>query len=177
MSVTATFDFDQREYYRGLRAVMRRNPYWWLIPVLGIVLPLGMIWLAVGRRWHQVSAEQAILSALPWALLGTFYLALVPMMARSAARRALENDPSLRGTQTRIIDDAGLHVRGAGFAQDFAWSDIVRVVESPDFFLLFYNKRMAHYVPKRALSTNEIQAARELIARYLPDRSASPHSH
>jgi hypothetical protein len=160
---TATFEFDEREYYRGLRAVQANNPYWWTIPVAGIVVPAVMIWLAIGGSWRQVDPWRAFLNVLPWLLLGAFYLSLMPMMARAAARKALQNDPALRGTQVRTVDGEGVHIIGAGFRQDLRWTDLVKVVETDEFFLFFFNKRQAHYVPKRALDAADIDEVRMLV--------------
>jgi hypothetical protein len=166
MTTSATFDFDQREYYRGIRAAQAHNPYRWVIPLAGIVLPAVMIWLAIGDSWQRIGPWLAFQNALPWLLLGVFYLTMMPLMARAAARKALENDPSLRGPQTRIVDDDGVHVLGAGFRQDLRWTDLVKAVETEEFFLFFYNKRQAHFVPKRVLPLASIAEVRSLLASH-----------
>ena len=117
--------------------------------------------------------SEAFLNALPWLLLALFYLMLLPRMYRSMARKALENDPSLRGGQIRTIDELGLHVQGAGFTQDLSWADLVRVVESPEFFLFFYNKRVAHYAPKRAFSPAAIADVQGLVRTHAAGRFAT----
>jgi hypothetical protein len=178
MAVETQFDFEQGEYQRALQAVMRYNPARRLIPLMGIVIPGLGLWFAVGSRWNAMTPWLRFQNALPWLVLGAFYLALMPMWIRAAAKKAQENDPALRGPQTRILDTTGLHVRGASFSQDFAWADIAKAVETPDFFLLFYNKRMAHYLPKSRLSPKAVAEARALIethvpAKYLRERAVS----
>jgi hypothetical protein len=166
MAATATFDFDQQEYYRGIRAVQAHNPYRWVIPVAGIIVPAVMIWLAIGDSWQRIGPWLAFQNALPWLLLGAFYLTMMPLMARAAAKKALENDPSLRGPQTRIVDEGGVHIVGAGFRQDLRWTDLVKAVETEEFFLFFYNKRQAHFVPKRALAPASVAVVRGLIGSH-----------
>jgi hypothetical protein len=163
MTTSATFDFDRREYYRGIRAVQANNPYRWVIPLVGIILPSVMIWFAIGESWQRMGPWLAFQNALPWLLLGAFYLSMMPLMARAAAKKALENDPSLRGPQTRIVDDEGIHVLGAGLRQDLRWTDLVKAVETREFFLFFYNKRQAHYIPKRVLTSASVADVRNLI--------------
>jgi len=172
MPVTAQFDFDSGEYYRVLRAAWRHDPNRWFVWVFGLAVPAAILWFSVVRHLDDMSPWEAFWNALPWVLLGAFYLMLVPSAHRATARKALANDPSLRGPQSRSVDETGLHVRGAGFAQDFAWSDIVRVVETPDFFLFYYNKRAAHYMPKRVLDAAAIEQVRALIRAKLPDRAS-----
>ena len=58
---------------------------------------------------------------------------------------------------------AKFELASENYLQRHPWSDIVRCVETDEFFLFFYNKRMAHYLPKRAIGLVEAQAIRELI--------------
>ena len=166
MSVTSQFKFDRKEYQLALRETWAFNPGRWVLPVMGILLPGVMLWVAVGQYWGEISAKDAVLSALPWLLLSGFYMSMLPLMRRAAARKALENDPALRGAQTRIVDDAGLQVAGAGFSQQLRWSDLVRAVETEHFFLFFYNKRIAHYLPKRSLRADDVSKVRALLAAH-----------
>jgi hypothetical protein len=39
----------------------------------------------------------------------------------------------------------------------------VRAIEAPDFFLFFYNKRVAHYLPKRVLTGPQTREVRALV--------------
>jgi hypothetical protein len=170
MKVSTTFDFDAREYYRALRFMGRYNAATRWVPVFAVGLPLVMFFLIVIRAWGRISARSAFLNMLPWILLGGFYLALVPLMQRTWARKATEYDPSLRGQQTRIVDESGLEVRGEDSHQHLTWPDIRRVAEGPEFFLFFYNKRVAHYLPKRTLNAVEIGEVRELAEANAPGR-------
>lgn len=171
MAVTAEFDFDSREYYRVLRDAWWQDPNRWFVWLFGLAVPAAIIWFSVGRHWDEIRPWEAFWTALPWVLLGAFYLMLAPTTHWAVARKALANDPSLRGPQLRTVDENGLHVRGAGFAQDFAWSDLVRVVETADFFLFYYNNRAAHYLPKRVLDPAVIEQVRQLIRAKLPGRA------
>jgi hypothetical protein len=173
MPIIAQFEFDPIDYRTGLRDVWSFNRARWVVPVVGIAIPALMIWLAVGRHWRESSLADAFWNALPWMLLGAFYLSLLPLMRRTAARKALQEDPALRGTQMRTVDDAGLHIRGAGLSQDLRWADLVRVEETTDFFLFFYNRSAAHYIPKRVLGDRQRDELRNLIQAHVPEVGAS----
>jgi len=162
MRVSKTFDFDSQEFYRAIRFMGRFNPATRWVPAFAVGFPLLMFYLVVVRSWGRISVLSASLNMLPWLLLGAFYLALVPLMQRTWARKATEYDPSLRGPQTRIVDESGVEVRGANSHQHLSWPDLRRIAEGPEFFLFFYNKRMAHYLPKRVLDAAEIGVVREL---------------
>jgi hypothetical protein len=48
---------------------------------------------------------------------------------------------------------------------------MVRGIETAKFFFFFYNKRMAYYVPKRALDSRQIDEVRDLMRQGLGDRA------
>lgn len=96
-------------------------------------------------------------------LLGAFFLGLGPMLRRGAAKRALEYDPSLNGTQLRTVDERGLHVQGAGYAPSLPWQGFQRITESHSFFLFYEDRHVMHYIPKRVLSDVERDSLRNLI--------------
>lgn len=169
MPITAQFEFDELEHRRALRETWSLHPMRWAVPVAGIVVPATMIWMGVGRHWREVSTADAVTNALPWVLLGAFFLGLMPLLHRAGARRALDIDPSLNGIQVRTVDDAGLHVRGAGFSPSLGWNELVRVSETPNFFLFFYDQRLAHYIPKRTLDARAREELRNLIQAHAPD--------
>jgi hypothetical protein len=169
MAITARFEFDEAKHRKALRETWALNPMRWAVLAGGILVPATMIWIGVGRHWEELSAADAFTNALPWLLLGVFFLGLAPVLQRSAARKALELDPSLQGTQERMLDDTGLHVRGAGFSPSLGWGELVRVSETPNFFLFFYDKNLVHYIPKRALDGRSRDELRNLIQAHAPD--------
>jgi YcxB-like protein len=171
MTIFATFDFNSKEYYRALRAMMRYNrAARLLLPTLGVGMPALAIWFWVIRDWDRLTVAGAILNGAPWIVVSAFYLAIPWLTATVLARRALRDEPNVRGEQTRIVTSAGLEVRGANYVQQFNWPDIVRTVETPEFFLFFYNRRAAQYLPKRALNGNDTSALRELLDAHAPGK-------
>ncbi|HEX5971523.1 MAG TPA: YcxB family protein [Gemmatimonadaceae bacterium] len=101
--------------------------------------------------------RQALREAWPFRLTFTHWL------RRAQARKALDHDPSLRGTQLRTVDAQGLHIAGAGYAPSLHWHDLARVTETRHFFLFFEDDRVWHYLPKRALTDVERDSLRNLI--------------
>lgn len=167
MSITAQFEFDEIEYRQALHEML--GPLRWTLPVGAIVLSVVALWLGVFRHWAEVSLGDAILTGLPWVLLGAFFLSLTPLLSRAKARKALELDPSLNGTQRHTVGDAGLQIRGAGYSPSLTWTDLERVTETKHFFLFFQDKRVWHYIPKRVLSDVERDEVRNLIQAHAPE--------
>jgi hypothetical protein len=56
----------------------------------------------------------------------------------------------------------GIHFRANGFSFDVSWHVMARALETPEFFLFFYDHRYAFYFPKRLLSPNDIEEVRRL---------------
>ena len=163
MPVTATFDFDEREFRQALREAWKLRRFNWLVPAVGIVWPAAGLWLGVGRHWSELTPTEALYDAMPWLLLGAFLLTLGPWLRRNQARKALEHDASLHGTQLRTVDAQGLHIAAAGYAPSLHWNDLVRVTETRHFFLFFEDDRAWHYLPKRVLTDVERDSLRNLI--------------
>src|SRR6188472_760563 len=123
MTATGRFEFDSREYYRALRAMWRSNPARPFLPLVAVVIPGAAIWLSVVRNWDRLTPMGVVLNGLPWVLLSAFYITLIPMMLRAGARKATQNEPSLRGPQVRTVSDEGVEITGANFLQRLSWSD------------------------------------------------------
>src|SRR5579864_6544945 len=170
MSVRAVFEFDPSEHYRASRAVTRLTParyYSWASLALAIVLVAwALMWLASG----QTLRDQLVI-LLPWVAIAIFWAGIIPFTQWRLARKLSKRDPSVLGAQERIVDSEGYHSRGNGVALDIPWHVLHKVVETDAFFLFFYNKRCAYYVPKRAISVEEVAAVRKLSRAALKDRA------
>lgn len=169
MPITAQFDFDEREHRKVLREEWRLHPLSWVLTTIGIAWPAIGLWLGVGRNWGDVGFGDAVFNAMPWLLLGGFFIGLPVLLRHVQASKALEFDPSLNGTQLRTVDEVGLHVVGAGYSPSLTWTDLQRATETKNFFLFFQDKRVWHYIPKRVLSDVERDAVRNLIQAYAPE--------
>lgn len=170
MGILATFDFDAAEHYRATRAVTRHTPQRFVAWGFA-AFALGLVAWNVVPRWGDVEPLPLFWSSLPWLLLTAFWFAFLPFSQWRAARRLPERDPSARGTQERAVDDVGYHSRGNGVAVDVPWHAMHRVIETAEFFLFFYNKQWAYYVPKRALTTAAVAELRALTQAKLEARA------
>jgi hypothetical protein len=168
--VTTVFDFDPAEHYAALRAVTKQTPLRWL--PLGTLLFVGtMVMLSVGLSWERADGWTIIRGALPWALLLIFWLFLFKWLQRRQASVVAKRDPSVRGPQERSVDEQGFRSRGNGVAIEVPWHAIQRAVETTDFFLFFYTWQCAYYVPKRTLSSMQVDETRQHARSALVDRA------
>src|SRR5262245_880838 len=141
MTITATYDFDWREHYRASREVTRRQPARWLVWGFIVVLAVALGVLSYRAIAEGASTFSTFLSVLPWILVGAFWLGITPFVQWRAASKLPSRDPSVQGPQERTIDVSGYHSRGNGVALDLPWHAMARGIETPDFFLFFYNKQ------------------------------------
>jgi hypothetical protein len=170
VAVTSVFDFDSSEHYQALRAVSRRTAARWVSWGFGgLALVLALLSLRDG--WGRASPLALFLNALPWLLLGMFWVAFIPISQRWAARSLPKRDASVRGPQERTVDSDGFHSRGNGVSLDVPWHAMLRGVETNDFFLFFYSKQVAYYVPKRVLADGQIREVRRLMRTELGERA------
>jgi hypothetical protein len=169
MAVTGVFEFDSAEYLRATRAISRFTHIRWIGWAFGSVA-----FALVAATFYQLRDEAPSLivaNVLPWFLLGVFWLSMVPLMQWWSARTVHKRDASVLGPQERTVDEAGFHTRGNGVALDIPWHAMVRGVESAEFFLFFYSKQLAYYLPKRALDAQQVEHVRSLMRSGLSERA------
>lgn len=170
MSVTATFEYDPDEFYRGLRVVSRRSTWHWLTLAFAALIALMVIYV-VAVNWRTADPGELVLALLPWVILVVFWGSFLPLMHRSAAKKLIQRDASARGLQERTVDDFGYRSRGNDVVFEMPWHAMHDVIETPELFLFFYNKDTAYYIPKRVLSAGQISELRALISNHLRDRA------
>lgn len=170
MSVSTTFDFDAAEHYRATRVVNSRSSMRYVTWGFVALSPLMLAW-SVLPRLGEAPTGDLLVSALPWLLLPAFWLVVIPMLQRRGAHKLSTRDPSVRGPQTRIVDAEGYHSRGNGVSVDVPWHAMTRGVEVEQFFLFYYSKQFAYYLPKRVLAPADIVTVRALMRERLQDRA------
>jgi len=163
MSVTARYGFDPAEHYQAARAVTRLTWFRWLPWIAGGIVFIYVLVDVVLPGWGDRDALSLFIEASPYLLVGAFWIALLPWSQRRAARKLVKRDPSVRGPQERSVDALGFHSRGNGVNLDVPWHAMARAVETDRFFLFFYNKQCAYYIPKRALSDTQCDEVRTLM--------------
>ena len=162
MKVSTVYEFDSTEHYRATREVAAQSSLRWFSWAF-----VAFAAFMVLRTWRAAppgtSVTDVLVQALPWVVIGVVWLVLIPLLQRRAARRLQATDASVQGPQERWVDEAGYHANGNGVRIDVPWHALERVVESPRFFLFYYTKHYAYYIPKRALDSGEIVELRDLI--------------
>jgi YcxB-like protein len=166
MVVDTTFLYDPDQHAAALRDAYRasgaRRTRW----AIALGVPLAMTALTFAGAPDDPLA--AFWSVVPyWVLFPFLGLGMLPLQRRWAARALPKRDPTVLGPQRRVLDTAGLQVGGNGVHLSFDWAGIQRVLETPAFFLFFFSKGSAYYIPKSALSGAQVEGVRGLVAAHL----------
>ena len=91
---------------------------------------------------------------------------------RFQAWYARRQDPNVGYPFVATLDDAGLQMVLKTSTFQIRWDGTYKVRETPHFFLVYYSKRCAYYLPKRVLSEDEVSRVRDLIRTHLPPTTA-----
>jgi hypothetical protein len=159
---------DPAETVRASRAVARRTPWGRYAQ---------MVWLAV----LVVLVTAALVLEVPIGIVGTWFAVLMfislatlalPALQRRQIRRAYAGTPSLQGPQSYRFTDEGIEMANALARSNVRWDALVEAAETPDFFLFYYSKKCAYYLPKRVVGDLAAQALlREFVREHLGARA------
>ena len=171
--VQARFDWQFAETVRAARHIMlRRTSKRWLRharSALVVVLVIGLVLIALGAA---TGGRTDVLIILPFLLLVLLWIALLTgWLAPFAVWQLRRNNPQIVKGQEHLISAQGYQTTCGAATSRMAWDGLIRVVETKEFFLAYPLRNAAYYLPKRALSNDDIRALRELFRLHLADRS------
>jgi hypothetical protein len=137
-----------------------------------VVAGAALLALIAWRWWTTRTAPVALLFAFAVpALAIALYAATRPFSVKHAARSQLRDNPLVTEERRYVFDKGGLTIAGKSFEDKFAWADVTRIAETPEFFLIFA-LRSAYYLPKRAIAWPEtLDGLREIFRDAIGDRS------
>lgn len=162
--MTLTYELQQRDFYEALVAHRNRSAWtkWFLrFMVIVLLLLIGTVVLGAALIPDFHFAKNNSLSLLLLAAFWTFFLWGQPWLA---ARSQFGKQPSAQGPRTMLLGDAGIHWTWNGGSADIQWRNFVRFLESKNQFLLYSSPACFNIIPKRALTTDQIDTFRKLVA-------------
>jgi YcxB-like protein len=80
------------------------------------------------------------------------------------------NFTTLKGEQAFTLTPAHLSMKGPLHNTDLDWGAVRRVVETPSFLLFYISKATAYFLPKGAISQEDLPRVREQLSQWLPGR-------
>jgi hypothetical protein len=147
--VVARFALTADEYAEGLRTIMRRQPTFWVGPVLGVAtLALGLVKDdTLARVWGFIVLA-----------LGGGSMWIVPKLR-------WRQSPKLADEQEHTFTEAGIFIRAGKERGQLPWSFYAKATETPNVYVLLRSNRQGNFVPKRGFVSPDAEARfRELAA-------------
>jgi hypothetical protein len=139
------FETSFREQYSAALTMMSR-------------MPLQMLALAI----FPLAGFALILLSLATDSLSLFTIFLVvltfsffPLVTALNVWLSRRRNKIMTGQFVYNIDEQGIQVTGGVFESKLAWQALWKVVETKRFFFFFVSGRMAQFVPKRAIGSEE----------------------
>ncbi len=126
----------------------------------------------VGAMTSVAVGGGLMLGAVGGALLCAGLVVLYPPLDRRASVRRFRRANRERMEREHVyrVDGAGLTLLEPVRGETLPWAAVRRTVESDEFVHLFVSDERAHYLPKRAMSQDDLAAVRALV----PARNDDP---
>jgi hypothetical protein len=160
--VQASFSLTKHDLVNTSRAVGsrdRRIVYMFVGLVAVLIVGSGMI-ARGGPRYGLMLLQLAALSAM------AFVFWLYPWVS---VHRSRQLAAALAPQEWRFTPEGASVVSGSSSAS-FPWSSVIRVVETSDYLLVFVADAIAHPVPKRALSAQQLSSLRAGLREWVAGR-------
>ncbi len=137
--------------------------HWGLVALTILATLLGIMNTLLGD-------PKTFLQYGPWVLLLLLVLAFVRRgTGVIRAWQTRRQDPNVNHPFTHALTSSGLNIHTLTTDVDLRWDGMHKVSELPDFFLFYYSKRIAYYLPKRVMGDqSQVDRVKELIRQRLP---------
>jgi hypothetical protein len=141
-------DAEHRRFYRALQRETRRKAKYWLFFKIwmGIVGSIYLLSLVNPRTQFGPATLWPLAAVLVFIGLDRWGL---PYWSARAYARA--HAPCIPNDQVRVLDRDGIAATCTTSSASVRWPGVVRVEETPEFFLFFTTPRCAIQLPKRAV--------------------------
>ena len=141
---------EHQRFYRALQREVRRGSRirWSLNAWFGFIAFVGLQGLFSARSSADIGP-----AVVPLAMVGG-WLALDRWALAYLSTRSYERDHArcIPNDQVRVLDGDGITARCTTSNASVHWSGIVKIRETPDFFLFFTTPNCAIHLPKRAVA-------------------------
>ena len=156
--MTFSYQCTRRDFVHACRA-MGRKTYWFLFGLWSF-----LVLFSVGINRDEVlrgSVSQRFSVLLSLVGCGLFFLLIGWVSPHYRARRMILREV------TWTMGDGGVHLASNVSSADLRWEAFLKYRETPKGFLLFVQKGMAQFIPKRALTTDQADGLRMLLASHV----------
>ena len=149
---------DQRQ---AANAIARRVPLLRWLPFVLLAVTIVMVAWSMSDGW---TFGIALFRNMFWIVMTLLYFFLGVRIATWQAVKAMRKaDPDWAEEQTIEFDDAGVRMQSPSSRFEFAWNEVLRVVETPHVWLIHVGTKLA-FIPLRvAAAEGVLDQLRSLI--------------
>ena len=160
--VEVNFELQLTDVEQGL-ATLPRARLSKMVSWFGVVAVVAII----GWRWHE-GRDPKLLGIIGALLIAALVWGRDP--TKRIARRIYDALPEQDRQVVLRCDDEGIHLQSGESSTLVNWSEVARVLEARNSFLIFASRTSAQIVPKRVLTTEQVSTLRRLIQRHVVPR-------
>lgn len=153
--IELSFQYTEADYQEFLRHYFWKNRSR-LYLALGV---LALVALVITQRGDTTSMSFWISTLLPVTLILVLWWAIL----RFSGRRAFQMTPEMSEQRACVIDVDKIAVSGQTFLSEFKWAGVLYLVETKNLILVYNSKTNAVMLPKRAFSSNQLAAFKNLV--------------
>ena len=168
MPLTFRFTSTPAEHSRVLMYMLRRKrSYWITMSVLTVIILI----IAIVPAIQGYSVATVLSTLLPYVLILGGIVVALPLLQRWQLKRFYRHTPTWQQEQTHEFSAEGVHMSNSLSNSLMRWDAFVEAVETKEFILLYSSRSMAHFLPKRAITTPEqLRDLRALVETELTRR-------
>lgn len=178
-SSTIVWRVQPDEHLRAIRILKQQHHrqtrrIWRELRVIAALALLAIIFALATRQWRaqgRIRPAEALWVVVPALALAAF-AATRPLALKRAVRAQLRHNPATQQERRYTLDENGLSIAGETFLVTLSWEQLETVRETPEF-LLFFARKTAYYLPKRAIMwPNRLDDLRDLLRQSMGVRAA-----
>jgi len=131
----------------------------WYLPILGSFM---LIWLLVNVR--HMNLDLRLLLGMGLAL---FFIAN-PWLTRRKQKKMYSSASAMHGKLSAEFDDQGARFSGPNHNGSAGWQNYQKFTEDSRMFLLWQPTKVFNLIPKRYLSSQQVEELRTVLSAHLP---------
>ena len=163
------YELTERDFIEALLAHRQRTPFkkWSLrLFTLFVFGTLGLSLLVLAFRPN----EETFLNIKPMLIFAPLWGLFVWGAPRLSARIQYRKQPSAHGQKSVLFDGWGVHGKWKGGTSEVEWQNYLRYVESKSLFILYQSPILFSFVPKRAMTPEQISELRALVQQNIKNK-------
>jgi predicted amino acid-binding ACT domain protein len=145
-----------KQYLQLLYTLAYEKPIMRLLVFIGIIL---FLWI-VSYNLNIFNFSQPIIYQYITLIL---IIVVQPIVIYTTIRKNYRSSNHLREVLDIELTETEIKIRGESFYMEFLWCGVFKIVEKPDWFLIYQNNLSAIIIPKKHLQESEVNKLRQIL--------------